>query len=267
YFDGDVEIVNGVLAPAGTLRFGTTSSTGLYEFEDGSLCVGDGGCTASATDGRLFTANSINVGDTTPDDTAYNKFGIGAPEHTAAGEITDADDLYVSDDIESDGTGWFAGGASTGDIAEAIQTKNSRKAIICPKEIDPIYPNDKCYLDKNYKKELDFGDIVCMDISAPNTITKCNLKNSRFVVGFVSNTTTLLMNDKLGGYNIALAGIVYAKVTNENGNIEPGDLLVSSSKAGYAMKNDNPAPGTVVGKAYDSCNKKECVISVFVTLS
>ena len=86
-------------------------------------------------------------------------------------------------------------------------------------------------------------------------------------LGVVSNSTTILMNPKFNGYPVSLSGIVNAKVTNENGNIEPGDLLVSSLKPGYAMKNNAPAPGTVVGKAYEPCNKKECVISVFVTLS
>ncbi|MFA4953029.1 MAG: hypothetical protein WC584_02295 [Candidatus Pacearchaeota archaeon] len=263
FFVGDVNITGNLLSSH--IGFGSLTSSGVYEFEDGSVCIGDGGCTASATDGRLAAAGTIAAGTTTTQ--AYNTFGVGAPEHTAAGEITDADDLYVSDDIESDGTGWFAGGAVTGDIAESIQTKNSREAVICPKGIDSSYPNDNCYLNKSYKEELEYGDVVCIDIINRNVIIKCNFANSRFVVGIVSNTTTILMNDKLGGYPIGLAGIVYAKVTNENGNIEPGDLLVSASKPGYAMKNNAPAPGTVVGKAYDSCDKKECVISVFVTLS
>ena len=29
------------------------------------------------------------------------------------------------------------------------------------------------------------------------------------------------------------------KLTNESGNVVPGDLLVSASKPGYAMKNNN----------------------------
>ena len=57
-------------------------------------------------------------------------------------------------------------------------------------------------------------------------------------------------------------------LTNENGNIVPGDLLVSASKPGYAMKNNNPQDGTVVGKAFDFCDKEECEnVAVFVALS
>jgi len=47
----------------------------------------------------------------------------------------------------------------------------------------------------------------------------------------------------------------------------PGDLLVSSSKPGYAMKSEAPIDGTVVGKAFDFCEKDECEIKVFVALS
>ena len=82
------------------------------------------------------------------------------------------------------------------------------------------------------------------------------------VSGFVSIAT-----GRTKGYPISLAGLVPAHVTNENGNIMPGDLLVSSSKPGYAMKNDNPKDGTVVGKAFDFCDEKDCKIPVFVALS
>ena len=36
------------------------------------------------------------------------------------------------------------------------------------------------------------------------------------------------------------------------GAIRPGDLLVSSPNAGYAVRSDAPAPGTIVGKALEA---------------
>ena len=43
---------------------------------------------------------------------------------------------------------------------------------------------------------------------------------------------------------------------------------MSSSKPGYAMKPEAPKDGTVVGKAFDFCDKKECEdVAVFVALS
>ena len=45
--------------------------------------------------------------------------------------------------------------------------------------------------------------------------------------------------EKIEGVNaakLALAGRIPIKVTNENGQIQPGDLLTTSSTPGYAMK-------------------------------
>ena len=43
---------------------------------------------------------------------------------------------------------------------------------------------------------------------------------------------------------LALVGIVPCKVTSENGSIRPGDLLVTSSTAGFAMRGTDAARGT-----------------------
>jgi hypothetical protein len=55
---------------------------------------------------------------------------------------------------------------------------------------------------------------------------------------------------------MALAGRVPVKVTTENGAIGVGDMLVASSKPGYAMRGDiemiKETPGVVLGKAMGS---------------
>ena len=50
---------------------------------------------------------------------------------------------------------------------------------------------------------------------------------------------------------VALSGQVYVRVSGENGAIQPGDLLVSSSSAGVAMRASDLqlAFGAVIGKA------------------
>jgi hypothetical protein len=62
--------------------------------------------------------------------------------------------------------------------------------------------------------------------------------------------------------------VVPTKVTTENGKIARGDLLVTSSKAGYAMKGTDRTRmvGAVVGKALQPLEKGEGVIQVLVTL-
>jgi hypothetical protein len=67
---------------------------------------------------------------------------------------------------------------------------------------------------------------------------------------------------------LAVVGIVPCKVTAENGAIQEGDLLVASSRPGFAMKGtDRPRMlGAVVGKALEPFSKGTGSIQVLVTL-
>ena len=67
---------------------------------------------------------------------------------------------------------------------------------------------------------------------------------------------------------MAMLGIVPTKVSAENGPIHRGDLLVTSSTPGYAMKGTDPSRliGSVVGKALGSLDSGTGVIEVVVTL-
>ena len=67
---------------------------------------------------------------------------------------------------------------------------------------------------------------------------------------------------------LAVVGIVPCKVTAQNGPIREGDLLVTSSRAGYAMKGVDRRRmlGAVVGKALEPLDKGDGVIQVLVTL-
>jgi len=66
---------------------------------------------------------------------------------------------------------------------------------------------------------------------------------------------------------MAVVGIVPCKVTTENGPIAVGDLLVTSSKLGRAMKGTDRRRmlGTVVGKALERLDHGDGVIQVLVT--
>lgn len=65
---------------------------------------------------------------------------------------------------------------------------------------------------------------------------------------------------------MAVVGIVPCKVSAENGAIRPGDLLVTSSTPGHAMRDDNPQVGTVIGKALEPFSSGTGIIKVLVTL-
>ena len=71
-----------------------------------------------------------------------------------------------------------------------------------------------------------------------------------------------------GTHNVALTGRVYGLCDASHGSIEPGDLLTTSPKPGYAMKvNDyEKAQGAVLGKAMTRLDKGEGLVLVLVTL-
>lgn len=67
---------------------------------------------------------------------------------------------------------------------------------------------------------------------------------------------------------MAMVGIVPTKVSTENGPIHDGDLLVSSSTPGYAMKGTdrNKLTGAILGKALGAIESGSGVIEVLISL-
>lgn len=112
------------------------------------------------------------------------------------------------------------------------------------------------------------GDVVVVD--SKGGIRRSYEKFCTSVVGIISTNPAQILRDNLpNAAPVALNGIVPCKVTTENGDIKPGDLLVSSSIPGHAMKaGQNPPPGTVIGKALGSLDEDKEVgeIEVLVML-
>ncbi len=88
------------------------------------------------------------------------------------------------------------------------------------------------------------------------------------VVGIISTNPAQVLRDGMeNAVPVVLSGIVPCKVTAENGEIKPGDLLVSSTTPGRAMKaGKNPPQGTVIGKAVTKFDKDVGVVDVLVML-
>jgi len=261
-FTGDIQIQGDNIFADGELKFGTDTDGHGWEFADGGLCVGAGGCFAPSTDGRAIFEGSVAMGvGNAVSANVYNSVGSGQVPDGA--DIDGINDLFIHGDAEIEGTLYLTSGnnsISQADIAENLLTRKGKELTTCE-------GNANCNPDP-YEKELESGDVVCINIKEDGTIIKCQDPKSRFVVGVVSSTSVLMMgNSETYGYPIAVAGLVWTHVTNENGNIGSGDFLTSSSKPGYAMKEKNPEIGTVVGKAYGSCYEEECDIPMFVALN
>jgi hypothetical protein len=153
--------------------------------------------------------------------------------------------------VDGSGKGFFDGGTQTGgaDFAESVAIAGDR-SLRGP------------------------GDLLVVDAAATRQLTLADQPYSTLVAGIYSTKPGVLATphgmDEIAANEIPLAivGIVPCKVTAENGPILPGDLLVSSSTPGHAMKGTDRSRmlGAVVGKALEPLREGKGVIQVLVTL-
>jgi len=151
--------------------------------------------------------------------------------------------------VDRTGKGFFNGDvqASGADFAEQIAVKGD-EAIYEPGDVMVISP--------------DVDRVVELSTEAYSTA----------VIGVYSTKPALLAgapdtDDPLKGIPVAVVGIVSCKVSAENGPIQRGDLLVTASKSGYAMRaGANPPQGTVLGKAMQALESGTGTILILVTL-
>ncbi len=151
--------------------------------------------------------------------------------------------------IDAAGTGYFNGGtqASGADFAEQIAARGD---------------------EQNYEP----GDVLVISPDADRTVELSAQPFATTVIGVYSTQPAMLagapdQNDPLAGIPVAITGIVPCKVSAENGAIQRGDLLVTASRPGYAMRaGTNPSQGTVLGKALGELKDGTGVIQILVTL-
>ncbi|HXM21768.1 MAG TPA: hypothetical protein VN948_10940 [Terriglobales bacterium] len=145
-----------------------------------------------------------------------------------------------------DNSGTFHSGS---DFAEALPTRGARKLY------EP-------------------GDVLVMANSGAG-VEKTNEHYSPRVIGIFSTRPGFVGADKNGvnrvdknDVPVAITGIVPAKVSAENGAVRVGDLLVTASTPGYAMKatDHKRMAGAIVGKALEPLLQGTGVIRVLVTM-
>jgi hypothetical protein len=119
------------------------------------------------------------------------------------------------------------------------------------------------------------GDLLVIDPSGERRLALSGTPYSTLVAGIYSTLPGVLASQhRLAGpvsHNevpMAVVGIVPCKVTTENGPIAVGDLLVTSSELGRAMRGTDRRRmlGAVVGKALERLSHGDGVIQVLVTL-
>ncbi|KAA2221398.1 beta strand repeat-containing protein [Chryseobacterium sediminis] len=268
--------VNSQFANFGTAGiYGVSSGTGGYAgLFHASNPSGNGPALIAIADGNGngITANASNTGDgveTTADGTGnaiyawvpnfgngraarfvnYNTANTNPPltvETHSNGSIA----LFKSGNpgtvnvarINSAGRGFFNGGTqnSGADVAEVFDVNGS---------ISQYEP----------------GDILVISTKADRTVEKSSTPYSTLVAGVYATKPGVLLTEEHIDTDISnkapmgVIGVIPTKVCLENGKIKRGDLLVTSSKAGVAMKADikKVKIGQVIGKALQDYDQKE----------
>jgi hypothetical protein len=197
--------------------------------------------TASTLTDALYIQNSGNVGIGTTAPSAKLEVDGNVKLTSGSGATLTFQDGTVQ-------TTAFTGVLCGGDYAESVDVTGNRT---------------------NYEP----GDVLVLDADNPGKILKSIEAYSTAVSGIYSTKpgtvgrrqTTAKSPDEVP---MAVVGIVPAKVSAENGPVKVGDLLVTSSTPGYAMKGTDRSRmlGAVVGKAMGSLDSGTGVIEVLVTL-
>lgn len=140
------------------------------------------------------------------------------------------------------GKGFFDGGTQTGgaDIAEVFDVEDHISAY------EP-------------------GDVLAISTEKDRTVTKSAEAYSTLVAGVFATKPGVLMTeeqidaDLSGKVPMGVVGVIPTKICLEGGAIERGDLLVTSSTPGVAMKGDPKKirTGQVLGKALENYSSHE----------
>ena len=104
-------------------------------------------------------------------------------------------------------------------------------------------------LAENYLGDADYDSGTVLVFGGEDEVTVCTTKSDTRVAGVVTTNPAYLMNSGLQGDNVvalALQGRVPCKVI---GKVRKGDMLVTSAVPGYAIVNNAPGVGQVIGKA------------------
>jgi hypothetical protein len=195
----------------------------------------------------LLAPNGSNVGIGTASPAATLHVN-GGGEDILLGQ-NDGANVFRVDDT---GKAFFDGGTQTGgaDFAESVAVRGARSLY------EP-------------------GDVLAIDPNGHRRLTLARTPYSSHVAGIYSTKPGVLatphsmddahLEDEVP---LAIVGIVPCKVTAKNGPIQVGDMLVSSSLPGYAMKGTarGKLVGAVVGKALEPLRVGNGVIQVLVTL-
>ena len=179
----------------------------------------------------------------------------------ASRECPDEEFKVSSDgDVTADGT--YYCGANINDGAGTLD-----EAEIAPCLVDSTPADFAEYLPA--ERALEPGDVLAID--PDGRLVRASEAFQLTVVGVYSTRPSYVGNGQYANdadyAPLAISGVVPVKVTNANGPIVAGDLLVASARPGYAMRAGDDAPmGSIIGKALGSSDAETATVLMLVAL-
>ena len=110
---------------------------------------------------------------------------------------------------------------------------------------------------ENYLADATYetGSVLIFGGDAEVTVTK--LKGDTRVAGVVSEKPGYLMNAGAEGEHVTAIALQGRVPVNVVGVVRKGDMLVTSAIPGYAMVDNSPGVGRVIGKALEDYENHE----------
>ncbi|SEA33077.1 Collagen triple helix repeat-containing protein [Chitinophaga terrae (ex Kim and Jung 2007)] len=153
--------------------------------------------------------------------------------------------------INSAGRGFFNGGTqnSGADVAESFDVNG-------------------------HISQYEAGDVLVISTTTDRTVERSQEAYSSLVAGVYATKPGVLLTESGIDDDIShqvpmgVVGVIPTKVCNEGGEIHRGDILVTSSRPGYAMKADlnKLKPGQAIGKALEEMKATDGKIRVLVNV-
>jgi hypothetical protein len=265
----------------GSIGIGTTVPQAMLHVHGNSLNLGSGGIMLDASDNGNPGSPDYYLG-INPFVITSGEVGYQFKTVSAAGGTT----IPLTLSNGNVGIGTTTPGALLEVDGNVKLTNGSGASITFPDGTvqSTAYTGTTCATGGDYAESVDVsgmkgeyepGDVMVIGLDSDSDVAESNEPYSTRVAGIYSTKPGVVgrrqtTDPKISTTEIpmAMVGIVPTKVSAENGAISRGDLLVTASIPGYAMKGTDRMKmlGAVVGKAMGSLSSGTGVIEVLVTL-
>ena len=116
---------------------------------------------------------------------------------------------------------------------------------------------------EKYTADAEYAPGTVVSFGGDAEVTLTTVAADRRVAGVVSTNPSYIMNSALEAEHVVTVALTGRVPTRVIGTVRKGDLMVSAGN-GAARAEENPAFGTVIGKALENFDGVEGIIEVVV---